>query len=272
MSALAGVFAAGAVLCGAWAGRLTVRARLRERVGVAPAGATAATLRRPRDPRIVLWPLAGGALGLLSGGVVRGALGVVVVLAGRRLRAARGARALGAQRDEQLADAVGAIASAMRAGMSVPQSLAYAAQEASAPLSDDLGRLVAEVDVGVPLAEAVSLWVERVGTDDARLLGGAFELHRRTGGDLPKVLDQVGATIRERVAAAREVRALTAQARLSGLILGLLPVGFFAFLWLTSRDDIEGALGTPAGAVSVALGLVMEGLAFVWIRRLLEVA
>jgi tight adherence protein B len=86
------------------------------------------------------------------------------------------------------------------------------------------------------------------------------------------VLDQVAATIRDRVAAAREVRALTAQARLSGLILGLLPVGFFAFLWLTSRRDIEGALGTPVGIGSVLLGLVMEGVAFLWIRHLLEVA
>ena len=85
------------------------------------------------------------------------------------------------------------------------------------------------------------------------------------------MLDQVGATIRERVAAAREVRALTAQARLSGLVLGLLPFGFFGFLWLTSRKDMQAALGTPAGVASVCLGLLLEGLAFLWIRRLLEV-
>lgn len=272
MSSLAGGFAAGAVLCAAWAWRLAGRARLRDRAGVAAAGVALASFRRPRDLRVIVLSLAGGVLGFLTGGIVRGALGVVVVVAVRRLREVGRSRALGTQRDEQLADAVGGIASALRAGMSVPQALAYAADEASPPLSADLGRLVADMDVGVPLSDAVSAWTDRVGTEDARLLGGAFELHRRTGGDLPKVLDQVGATIRERVAAAREVRALTAQARLSGLILGLLPVGFFAFLWLTSRDDIEGALGTPAGAVSVVLGLVMEGLAFLWIRRLLEVA
>ncbi len=115
-------------------------------------------------------------------------------------------------------------------------------------------------------------WIERVGTDDAHLLGAAFELHRRSGGDLPSVLDQVGAAIRDRVAAAREVRALTAQARLSGLILGLLPIAFFVFLWLTSRRDIEAALGTSAGRVAVVLGITLETVAFVWIRRLLEVA
>ena len=67
------------------------------------------------------------------------------------------------------------------------------------------------------------------------------------------------------------MRALTAQARLSGVILGLLPIGFFAFLWVTSRRDIEAALGTTAGLVAVVLGLTLEAVAFVWMRRLLEV-
>ncbi len=96
-------------------------------------------------------------------------------------------------------------------------------------------------------------------------------LHRRSGGDLPSVLDEVAGTLRERRAAIREVHALTAQARLSGTILGVLPFGFFAFLWLTSRSEIEGAFRTSAGVVAIALGVVLEGLAFLWIRHLLEV-
>jgi tight adherence protein B len=190
----------------------------------------------------------------------------------RRLGRLRSRRAVAARRDEQLADAVGALTSAVRAGLSLPQALAYTAREAEPPFADDLDALVASLDGGVPMADAVTAWVEHVGTDDARLVGAVLELHRRSGGDLPAVLDQVAATIRERVAAAREVRALTAQARLSGLILGLLPIGFFAFLWLTSRREIEGALATTAGIASIAIGLVLEIGAFVWIRRLLEVA
>ena len=52
---------------------------------------------------------------------------------------------------------------------------------------------------------------------------------------------------------------------------GVLPVGFFAFLWITSRNEIEGAFRSPAGIGAIALGLMLEGLAFVWIRHLLEV-
>ena len=224
------------------------------------------------DLRSIAIPVGIGAVGFLLWGPGGLAAGVGLAVGARRLGARRSDRAIAVVRDEQLADTVGAIASALRAGMSVPQALAYAADEVDEPLSLELRAVVRDLDVGVPLGQAIAAWCGRVGTDDARLLGSALDLHRRSGGDLPLVLDQVAGTIRERVAAAREVRALTAQARLSGLILGLLPVGFFAFLWLTSRRDIEGALSTPTGLICIALGLVMEGLAFLWIRRLLEIA
>ncbi len=123
----------------------------------------------------------------------------------------------------------------------------------------------------MPLDEAVAAWTRDIDTDDARLLAGVLTLHRRSGGDLPTVLDEVKGTLSERRAAVREVRALTAQARLSGTILGVLPFGFFAFLWLTSRTEIESALRSPAGIAAITLGLVLEGLAFLWIRHLLEV-
>jgi len=100
---------------------------------------------------------------------------------------------------------------------------------------------------------------------------GVLQLHHRTGGDLPRVLDQLSQTLRDRRAATAEVRSLTAQARLSGAILGLLPVGFFLFLSVTSRDDIAAAYHSSAGATAIVAGLVLDAVAFVWIRRLLRV-
>jgi Flp pilus assembly protein TadB len=259
-----GVLAAAAGL------RLRRRGVVRELLGThaRPSGRRRVALTR----RDVLVPAAAAVGGFLAYGVIGSALGVGLAVGLRRFERWREHRAAAGRVDEQLADAVGAVAAALRAGMSVPQCLGYTASETPAPLGPALRRLVDEIEVGTPVGEAVRAWADDVDTDDARLLAAALELHRRSGGDLPVVLDQVAATIRDRVAAAREVRALTAQARLSGLILGLLPVGFFAFLWLTSRRDIEGALGTPVGIGSALLGLAMEGAAFVWIRRLLEVA
>lgn len=256
-------------ICIGLAFRAVRRTELRKFVG---------SSRAPTEPplrgvelRAVMLPLGATVVGAVLWGVAGALVGAVSVPGVRWLRARQAARAASGQIDEQLADLTGAIASAVRAGMSVPQAFRYASREAEPPLGEELVRLVEDIDVGVRLDRAVAAWTDRVGTDDAHLLGAAFDLHRRAGGDLPSVLDQVGAAIRDRVAAAREVRALTAQARLSGLILGLLPIGFFAFLWLTSRRDIEAALGTSAGQVAVVLGLVMETVAFVWIRRLLEV-
>jgi tight adherence protein B len=224
------------------------------------------------DLRTACIAIATAGAGYAVAGPLGAAAGPALSIAVRRLRRVRSRRALAARRDEQLADAVAALTAAVRSGMSVPQAIAYAMREAEAPVADDLARMVADIDVGVPLADAVDGWARRTGSEDAQLVAGALDLHRRSGGDLPAVLDQVASTIRERVAVGREIRALTAQARLSGWILGVLPVGFFAFLWLTSRRDIQGALATPAGLGSVLLGLALELGAFFWIRSLLDVS
>ncbi|MGH2540401.1 MAG: type II secretion system F family protein [Actinomycetota bacterium] len=235
--------------------------------------------KRPRDgghtasrpPGWIAWS-AGGALAAWAVfGPVAGLAGALGGGVAWRLRARRIARARALERDEQVVDAVVSIAAAIRAGRSVPQALAFAATESAAPARESLQRLDGSLEVGVPLEDALRSWTHEVDTDDARLVAGVLGLHRRSGGDLPSVLDQVVETLRERRAAVREVRALTAQARLSGTILGVLPFGFFAFLWVTSRSDIEGALRSPAGLVVIGLGLALEGLAFLWIRRLLEV-
>jgi tight adherence protein B len=150
-------------------------------------------------------------------------------------------------------------------------ALRYAAAEADTPVRQGLERLVADLDVGVPIEQALELWRVASPGPDTDLVVGALELHRRSGGDLPAVLDQVTTSIRERVSVAREVRSLTAQARLSAWILGLLPVGFFAFLWLTARENVQGALATSIGIACLAVGLLLEGGAVLWIRSLIRV-
>jgi tight adherence protein B len=131
--------------------------------------------------------------------------------------------------------------------------------------------LVDRIDVGTPVGEALSDWADEQGSEDALLIVGVLDLHRRSGGDLPTVLDSLAETLRERRAAFRDVRALTAQARLSGVILGMLPIGFFGFLLLTSRREMLHAIGTPLGGAALGIGLGLELLAFLWIRYLLEV-
>jgi tight adherence protein B len=267
-------FVAALVGLAALFGERAVRATQREQVRV-----RAGVHRRPPshappsvDVRAWLVPAAVAALVTVMWGALFGVTAAFAVIGIRVMRRRRRRRADAVRRDEQLADGIGAVVSALRAGMSLPQAIGYAAGEAQPPLRDELASLVDEIDVGVPLADAIRGWATRAATDDVGLVAATMELHRRVGGDLPAVLDQVASSVRERVAVAREVRALTAQARLSGGILGALPIGFFAFLWLTSRSEIQAALATPMGLGVVMLGLLLDGLAFIWIRRLLEVS
>ena len=257
--ALAGVLAERAATRSirARAGKcLGLRERLEEVPRIAPRGAAAAAALVV----LVVWA-----------GPVAAALGAAVGLVGVRVAARRRRSGDRRRREEQLPEAIGAIGGGIRAGLSLVQAIAHARDETAEPVRGDLARLVDRVEMGTPVAGALAGWADDVDSEDARLIAGVLELHRQSGGDLPTVLEGLVTTLRERRAAHDEVRALTAQARLSGTILGMLPIGFFGFLMVTSRDEMLDAIATPLGGVAVAAGVVMEGLAFLWIRRLLVV-
>jgi tight adherence protein B len=258
--ALAGVFAAGAA---ASAGRPALR------IGPGAPRRAHAPLTTARIRRIVV-PAAALAVAAVAGPIAGAAGAAAVVGVDRAMRSRRRSLA-DRSRHEQLPDAAAALAAGLRAGLSLPQALAYARDEAAPPLADDLSELVGAVELGTPVGEALAAWADAIGSDDARLIAGVLDVHRRSGGDLPAVLDGVVATLRERRAAVREIRALTAQARLSGVILGTLPIGFFGFLLLTSRAEMLAAISTPLGRTAVAVGIALELAAFLWIRRLLEI-
>jgi tight adherence protein B len=222
-----------------------------------------------RDDVLVFGPaaLAGWALARLPGF----AIAMLIVGVVREVKRRRALAVPPIMVEERFADAVGALAAAVRSGASLTQAIRYATTEAAPPVRDDLTHVVEQLDTGVALDHALRSWATSRSSANVELVVGALELHRRSGGDLPAVLDQVVGAIRDRVSITREGRSLTAQARMSAWILGLLPVGFFAFLWLTSRRDIEGAMSTPVGIACVVLGLLLELGAFVWIRKLLVV-
>lgn len=248
------------------------RARLLARI--APAGMAAVRFRRLRmDPRLLVPGCA--VLGWVAGQAVAGPPGAVIIAGGaatlvvtlRRRQEARHRRRV----EEQLIDAVSVLSSALRTGRSLAQALEVASSDVGDPLGRSLARIGERVRLGEPLDDALRAWEEEVGGADGRLLAGVLRLHRRTGGALASALDDLGRTLRSRLQGERELRGLTAQARLSAAILGLLPLGFFLFLSVVSRRDIETAYRTTLGASAIGLGAVLEALAFLWIRRILRV-
>lgn len=272
--ALAGLTLAAILFAGAWRRRAGVERFVRHLTS-SGAGTNAAG-RAPLEARIQ------GSLGALTG-VLGAGLGLMMVgpagllIGGGAAAAApilwiRRRRRLQKEAVEgQLADLAASVAMAVRSGLSIPQAIAFAADEAEAPLRDRLDLIMAEQHVGAPLERALSAFADDVGTDDARLLVLILSTHARTGGNLAVALEEVADTLRHRVAARRELRALTAQGRVSGLILGILPIGFFLVLATTSRQDLGPVYRSPTGLGMVGAGLLLEGLAFLWIRRILRI-
>lgn len=242
-------------------------------------GRSGVTSRRVGDiaarHRIRLLALGGGLLAAAGGLRLAGPLGIV---AGAAVGATiphlvrrRQVRKLEVELERQLADLAESTAMAVRSGFSIAQAMAFAAEEAVPPMSGILSRFIRQQDLGTPFEVALRHLAEDLGTPDARLFALIVSIHARSGGNLAVSLDEVAGTIRHRVAVRRELRALSAQGRISGSILGALPVAFFLVLAATSHQELAPIYRTPIGMAMISSGLLMEGLAFMWIRRLLRV-
>jgi tight adherence protein B len=131
--------------------------------------------------------------------------------------------------------------------------------------------LGAEQRLGAQFETALARFGERIGTPDARLFVLVMLIHHRSGGNVAGALEEVATTIRHRIGVRRELRALTAQGRISGAVLGALPIGFFLVLASTSHRDLAPVYRSGPGIAMVVGGFVLEALAYVWIRHLLRV-
>jgi tight adherence protein B len=215
--------------------------------------------------------LIGATGGWLVAGPMGAVIGAVVGTAGPLVRQRRKDHAANEAMEGQLAQLAESMALALRSGLAVVQAIEFFRNEAVPPLNAVLDRLAEERRLGVPFETALDRMGKAIGTDDATLFVLVTGLHARTGGDLAGALDEVARTIRHRVSMRRELRAASAQGRISGAIMGALPIAFFLFLSVTTHDKLAPVLRTGAGMTMVGVGLAMEVLAYLWIRRLLRV-
>jgi len=170
-----------------------------------------------------------------------------------------------------MAEVAESTAMAVRSGLSIRQSLQFAASEAGDPIKSSMEEMLQATALGAPLERAIARWAKGVGPMDATLLTLVLSIHARSGGDLAGALQGVAGTIRHRISMRRELRVMSAQGRISGAILGSLPVAFFLVLATTSRSQMAPVYRSSAGVAMVTTGLVLELLAYLWIRALLRV-
>ncbi len=170
--------------------------------------------------------------------------------------------------DKQLGDTILLLSNSMRSGYSLLQSMETVARELKPPVSVEFDKVVREVGLGLTLQEALAGLLRRVPSDDLDFVVTAINIHYEVGGNLAEVLDTISHTIRERIRILGEIRTLTAQQRLSAMILSLLPVGLALLFFVISPTYISSLFQTTCGLQMVAVGGVLIVIGYLIIQRI----
>lgn len=214
-----------------------------------------------------LGTLVSAAAGLLVGGPVLALLLAAGVPIGAKLlvrvRAARRQAAFA----DQLDDSLQLMASSLRAGHSLLRAVDAVSQDAAAPTSVEFARIVNETRVGRDLNDALDEVARRMGSDDFTWVAQAIAIHREVGGNLAEVLDAVGNTIRERNAIRRQVKALSAEGKLSAVVLMALPFGVIGFISMANPGYLATFTESLLGYGLLGVAAVMLVVGGLWLKK-----
>jgi tight adherence protein B len=171
----------------------------------------------------------------------------------------------------QLADGLQQMANALRAGFTLQQAIDQVGREGNAPLRQELGLLIKEVKLGLPLDDALAAMAKRVGSEELDLIATSTAIARQLGGNLAELFESIAATIRERFRLEGRIAALTSQGKLQGLIVAALPLCVGLFLDAYRPDLIAPMFETAYGYVLVGAVVLLQGTGFVLIRRIVAI-
>ena len=168
----------------------------------------------------------------------------------------------------QLGDALMLISNGLRAGFSFEQVMESVQRDMSDPIAQEFGRSVREMRLGVSMEDSLTALADRTKSVDMQLLTSAVVVQRKVGGNLADILDNLSETIRERVRLKGRIRTLTAQGRISGYIIGVLPVVLFFVISGINPSYMEIFRTTTLGVVMLVVAALMEIVAFLIIRKM----
>ena len=157
--------------------------------------------------------------------------------------------------NEQLADMLNLMVNGLRAGYSTMQAMEAISKELPPPICDEFRRVVQEMQIGIPMEQALANLLRRIPSEDLDFVITAINVQREVGGNLAEILDVITYTIRERVRIKGEIRVLTAQVMVSGKILAIMPVGLIGVLWFLNKEYIMEFFNPANGSCGyIALG------------------
>ena len=173
--------------------------------------------------------------------------------------------------DMQLPDTLNLLSTSLRAGYSVMQAIEAAAQEAPEPTRREFGRAMTEIRLGRPLIDALNDIALRMESKDFEWAVIAIAIQREVGGNLAEVLQATAETMMHRNRFRREVKALTAEGRISAWIMALMPVGVIAAIWVMNPDYIAPLWNTTLGIALSVGGVLLMGAGIFWMMKIVNI-
>ncbi len=173
--------------------------------------------------------------------------------------------------NNQLGDTLTLLSNAIKAGYSFAQAIDTVAKNAVAPIADEFGRAVREMNLGGSPDEALQNITKRIASADFHLVATAYAIHRTVGGNLAEILDNIAYTIRERVRIKGEIATLTAQARASGTLITFLPIVLAVFMYFVTPTYFRPMFENFIGWVLIAIGAFMIFIGNLIIRRVVAI-
>jgi tight adherence protein B len=171
----------------------------------------------------------------------------------------------------QLPDAMELIARALRAGHSLAAGMHVVAEEMPPPIADEFSRVYEEQNLGISLEDALTGMCDRVPNLDLRFFITSVIIQRQTGGDLAEILDKIGYVIRERYKIMGQVKALTAEGRLSGVVLIALPFVLFLVMLHLKYDYVALLWQKPLGIKMLVIAGFMQLLGAFAIKKIIDI-
>lgn len=208
--------------------------------------------------------MSGHLLGMLLGAVVGLFLPTAVlrILSRRRLE----------KLELQLVGGVQTLASGVRAGLNLIQSMELVACDGPVPLRQEFQHLMREYEYGIPLEEAMDNCAARIGSGNFRLLFAALQTHRERGGDLGETLDRIGESIREIQRLESRVKTLTAQGRATARWLGAMPVAVLLIIYfLVDKHGVISLFHDDLGKLVLLAIIVLNIVGFLWVRKIVSI-
>ncbi len=173
--------------------------------------------------------------------------------------------------NDQLGDALLVISNSLRAGFTFEQALASMIKNLPDPICTEFGKIVREVELGEKIEVSMTEVAERMKSKDMELINTAVSIQKKVGGNLADVLDNIGATIRDRIIIKKNIKALTAQGEISGRIIALLPIILLIMISVINKGYMEPMFTTTYGYIMLGLCVFLEILGYVTIKKLINI-